>query len=618
MVTATVPVLAIGQRAFTLLATLLALVGLAEPAYAQSISATIDRNEIAANEFVTLRVRIEGGYGGQPSAPEGDDFRVVRQSMSTSRQVTPQGSRTTTELILALQPTRTGDLVVGPVTVRTRGGVERTQPFRVRVTDAQRTVMNGGQARAPGAPVRPTRTAAPRVAQGMTPPPPPGSNELFMGPYPEVGRNEAFLVTQSTHDSAVVGEQVVIDYLLFQPRMVFGMQFSDPSEPEFGAVWFSNITDLRTRGRGRLGEVTVGNQRYDVALVHSYTIVPLEAGPLEVPSFSLDAAVRSARGSTPTVSIASQPLILEVRDPPSDAPAGFHAGNVGAFTFDATIDRDEVRVGDAVSLTMTVRGSGLMQRVELPDLPELANVRWFEPADEHDADVGRDGWLRGTATRRVSFVPQVEGEVRIPALTFSWYDPWTDAYDTATTEPFVVMVAGTNERAVTLEEVDESTEWTENLPAARPLSATPPPAPRRAGGPLYAALAAGPPVALMAWWALLAWRERREATAPKRREAAAGADARAALAEVGDAAADAATIASALREYLHRRTGAATAGAGHARLVVIAQEALTEELAEALRDLVARAERARYGGDADVAALRDEAATWIDRAEAHR
>ena len=610
-------------RSLALLTLGFLLIGLSPRAYAQEIRASVDATTIAANEVVTLRVEIADRMGGQAMGPEGEDFTIVGQSTSTSMQFGPQGSVTRTQLTLTLRPTRVGDLTIGAVRVRTARGVLATDPIAITVTDAHRVPPPIAAPRAaPSAPaVRPTQrasrpgvsaTPSPRdsTRPGVAPAPPaPASEAMFAPPLPEVERNEPFLIAHATHADAVVGEQLIVDYLLFQPRMAFGLQFSDLTEPEFGNVWYTDITDARTRGRGHLGEMTHNNQRYSVALVRSYVVVPLEAGPLALPALQLQVSQQTRRGtSTPTI-VAAQPILLEVSEAPSP--------NVGTFTFQAAVDRTRVRAGDAVTLTLRVEGSGLMPRLELPAIPRLDEARVFEPSDDAETEPTREGWLAGAASRRVSFVPQAPGEVTIPAITFRWYDPWSDTMEEATTEPIVITVAGVNERAITLEEVDEAVQWTEALPDPRVLQDAPPPAPRTLPTAIVVSATAAPPLLLLLGAAIGAWRRRQAARAPERRVERAGVDARRTLRDLELTSTEAASVMLAtMRDYVERRSGVPTKGATYAQLRAIAAARFGEDAADALVAWVQATEQLRFGGGSDIAPLRERALAWLDEQEA--
>src|SRR4030095_6320189 len=78
----------------------------------------------------------------------------------------------------------------------------------------------------------------------------------------------------------------------------------------------------------------------------------------------------------------SDPLVIEAvaLPPPKEGqPAGFPSSNVGHYTLDVAVDRAAVAVGDAVTLTMTVRGTGNLRNVVMPALPTLEGWKGYEP-----------------------------------------------------------------------------------------------------------------------------------------------------------------------------------------------------------------------------------------------
>jgi len=290
---------------------------------------------------------------------------------------------------------------------------------------------------------------------------------------------------------------------------------------------------------------------------------------------------------------------------------------VGTFTFTAAVDRTEVRVGDAVALTLRVEGSGLMRRLALPEVPALASVRGFVPNDAATTELTREGWLTGSATRRVSFVPQETGVLTIPAITFRWFDPWTDRIEEASTLPSEVTVSGVNERAITLEQVDEAVEWTEALPPERALPEHPPAARPSMPAAVMVSAAAAPPLLLLISATLGSWRRRRTARAPERRIERAGRDALQALDAVDGAASESAgALLAIVRDYVERRTGLPAKGATFEQLRAIATPTFGEVPADALVAWVRDTDQLRYGGGRDAAELRDRARAWITEQEA--
>ena len=88
----------------------------------------------------------------------------------------------------------------------------------------------------------------------------------------------------------------------------------------------------------------------------------------------------------------SEPLAIEAVALPTRRASrpGFPAGNVGRYTLDVAVDRAAVAVGDAVTLTMTVRGIGNVRNVVLPALPALPGWKALRAEDERRPGTGGD------------------------------------------------------------------------------------------------------------------------------------------------------------------------------------------------------------------------------------
>ncbi|MBX3462358.1 MAG: BatD family protein [Planctomycetes bacterium] len=82
-----------------------------------------------------------------------------------------------------------------------------------------------------------------------------------------------------------------------------------------------------------------------------------------------------------------RPITLEVLPiPEAGRPSPFY-GAVGRFTLEAQLDKDAVRVGSSVKLTLTVRGQGNFEFLRLPELDRLEGFHKLGQAEAaRDAD----------------------------------------------------------------------------------------------------------------------------------------------------------------------------------------------------------------------------------------
>lgn len=602
---------------------LLVVAALAVPslALAQTIDASVDRDTIGLDEVVNLSI-VAPASGLRIGAPEGEDFALVGQSTFTEIQILNGRRQQSTTTTLSLRPLRSGNLTIGRVTVQTPTGELHTDPIAITVTP-RAAAPSTPPAAQDLQPTRPSRRTEGQSLRGgpatLAPPPQPLSDVLYTGPAPRVPEGEPFIMASVTEASPYVGQQVIVDYVLFTPASAFGIEGIELTEPEFARSWFLDVTELRTGGfSGRLGTRRVGAELYESQVLRSYALVPLEGGELVVPPIGLELAIRgfSRRGGTRTVR--SQPLVLDVRTPPTEGrPAGFVPGNVGVFRVVASADTRTVRVGDSVNVTIAVSGSGLMSRVRLPSMPPLDGARVFPPDDSSNADAGSDLWIRGSARRRFAIVPAREGTLTIPALEFAAFDPWTGEYSVLKTEPIEVRVSGVNP-TVQAPSVDEppaarEDDWLAQLPPLREVSPD-----AEAGAvwfrsPAYVCAVCAPP---LAWFGVLVAarvRRRRDETADERRTRNAARSARGAI-EKGDADG----IARALRDYVEDVSGRPARGLTLAALASRVAELSGAEAGERLAEAVRRAEEARFAGAAEVETLRSDALAALAAVEAER
>jgi hypothetical protein len=134
-----------------------------------------------------------------------------------------------------------------------------------------------------------------------------------------------------------------------------------------------------------------------------------------------------------------QPHTILVKPfPAEDRPESF-AGAVGkSFSLDVSAARTEVRVGDPITFTLTLRGDGNIQNASLPPLSADGGMDpgQFRLPDTDVAGRFEDGAKQFDVTVRV----MDETVKRVPALAYSWFDPKAEAYRTTHSKPIALNV----------------------------------------------------------------------------------------------------------------------------------------------------------------------------------
>ena len=185
-------------------------------------------------------------------------------------------------------------------------------------------------------------------------------------------------------------------------------------------------------------------KRYDVH-VFQRALFPLTPGVHSLAAARLTYALplsNSIFSREETYSARTSALAIIARDPPLiGRPPGFE-GAVGRLTVGARVDTPSSRVGDPVTLTVTVSGVG---NVSLFPRPSVV-IAWG------DALTGAERvTIDSTATLvqgRKEFewvvTPRREGSLQLPTVRYPYFNPYSERYEIAVTDPLSLRVsAGT-------------------------------------------------------------------------------------------------------------------------------------------------------------------------------
>jgi hypothetical protein len=389
-----------------------------------SFTARTGRNPVGLGEAFPFEVTLslEGGRMEDYRAPDFRGFRVVSEYPSDSTQIQMGGGgasmrriHTRRYQLVALQK---GKLTIGPATARVDGRELRTEKVTV-------TVVDPGQAPAP--------SLFPGFADDLEPEaaPPPDPT------HPAGQRN--FLRVLPSKTRAFVGEQITIEWSLCLAERQ--NNYSPTKEPRTDGFWVEELEVPQTQQGLSLTEQVIDGRAYLVAPLMRKALFGLKPGKYTVTPLEADVA-RTGFFGHPLRSehLTAAPVSLEILPLPPGAPAGFDPAAVGRFTLTAEVDRDQVKVGDAITLKLRLQGHGNVRKSPLPALPRLDGWKVYDPKVTTHLDRGDE--IGGSKTAEYLLLPERPGTTEIPALVFAYFDPRKAAYLTARTEPLHLVVSG--------------------------------------------------------------------------------------------------------------------------------------------------------------------------------
>ncbi|MCX5789267.1 MAG: BatD family protein, partial [Elusimicrobia bacterium] len=141
-----------------------------------------------------------------------------------------------------------------------------------------------------------------------------------------------------------------------------------------------------------------------------------------------------------TRQLKTEPVNVSVQPLPEDGKPASFSGAVGQFKITAAVDKRKLKVGEALSLIVSVDGIGNLKALGTVKIPDSTSFRAYDTISSLNlAKSGEE--VRGSKVFRTVLVPRVSGTLTIPSIPFSFFDPRKGEYVHAGTAPIEVEVA---------------------------------------------------------------------------------------------------------------------------------------------------------------------------------
>ncbi|MAR75658.1 MAG: hypothetical protein CMG18_04670, partial [Candidatus Marinimicrobia bacterium] len=368
---------------------------------ASSVRATVDANSISINETFTFKIEAQD-VDKMPSANISsllDDFTIVSgPAQQTNYSWTNGKSTSTKSLSWTLAPNRSGRLVIPELIISAGGNKYRTNSIRINVKKSG-TVAS--------------------------------SKELFV--LTEVDKDEIFM-----------GEQVTVTYKLYT-RVQLGLEKID--YPKSVGFWQE---DLSTPQPPRFNRTSIKGVEYQVATLYKVALFPTKTGSLEISPMSVTAQVRtkqknnrrsiwddpffsSFNNRTIKKLIRTDPVKVKVKSYPDGQPADF-TGAVGDFNIRTWVDTSEVRMNEAITLNIELRGTGNINMFSMPEINFPGDMDVFPPNSSFEKEKLWDQYT-GTILWEYILIPRGAGKYQLPRIQLSYLNPKNGSWNKTGAKP---------------------------------------------------------------------------------------------------------------------------------------------------------------------------------------
>lgn len=403
-----------------------------------SFTASVDNQKIGLDDALSLTVTVSGASLTQSINPEMPDlpgFDIAGTAQSSNISFVNGQVSASRSIIYTLIPRKQGTFTIAPVTLTYGGKVYQTVPIEVEVVEG--STGGGRQRRQQQNPWSPFFNPF----------------ESSEGPARQYGPESVLLVAEIDKRQVYQGEQATLSFKILTQISIAAPEIED--FPPLTGFWVEEL-QVEKNQRGR--QVTYNGRPYTEFVVKRNALFPTRPGRITIGPAMM--AIQLDRGggffgAPDVVKRQSKPLTIEALALPEGGRPQGYAGTVGSYSVAAALDRDKLAVGDVASLKITVSGSGNLKTINSPPLPPLDDFKVYEP--KYTENITTTGArMLGEKSWEYVISPKSKGPHEIGAISLSFFDPATRAYQVVKTRPLTLQVTGAEAAAAPFPGSDRS------------------------------------------------------------------------------------------------------------------------------------------------------------------
>ena len=533
-----------------------------------SVSAAVGQARISLGETVTLTISVNGAQNvPAPAIPKIDGLNFAGPALNQSFSMVNGQIYQSVSLAYQVTPTRTGEFMIPALDVIAGGKIYRTEPIKLTV----------------GKP----------------------------GVQPEL-QQSLFARVRMISPQVFIGQTAPLDVIVFARANL----------PVRGLTGYSAEADglvYKYSGNVKTGNQVINGEAFNVYLIEG-AISPTHAGSVNFGPCVIKVQLASQSRSRSIfdemfgrVEVREVPVTLDATPlevlplPVEGRPADF-AGAIGQWNLDLDAKPTEVAVGDPITLTVKLIGTGNINTVPPVQLKNLDDFKTYDPTSKTTKNE-----LNTTGERifQQVLVPKDMTPTQLPAVQLSYFDPLAKAYRSVTRGPIPIKVkAGTGNHAAIVSgalRTRPSERLGQDIVYLKG-AAGPVPVPVFAGTPAFWILNLVPVCGLAG---ALVWKRRRDKLTGDVAYARRSRAARLARKNLSTATGYE-EVQRALQEYLGDRLNIPSSG-------ITASVVEEQRLPAQVRAIFEACDAARFAGVAqDVATLKQQVEQVIDELENHR
>jgi hypothetical protein len=424
-------------------------------------SQVLGQNDYLQVEFVVENAR----QIDELTPPDFPGFHIIQGPIQSSGMSVINGNMSQYKgLSFVLQPARTGKFTIAGATAVVDGQKVRSNSITIKVHAGGSGAGPANPGNGGGFPGNPL--LQPFGSDPFGPPAPEAvDHDYVLRPGENVKEKihkNLFVKCQVDRNTCYVGEPIVATYKLYSRLNSESRVTKRPSLNGF------SVYDMVDPSSDIVSVEKLNGKAFTVHIIRKTQLIPLQAGNIDLDPVEVENTVHFVKGGgrpeshhsgnslrdlldqladnnnvgpevDENVTIDTKPLTITVKPLPEENKPANYNGAVGNFSVEASLADKSVAAQDEATLHVVVKGKGNLPVITAPIVAWPTGIDAFDPTAKEDVN-NTVVPMSGSKSFNYVFTARDSGHYTIPAVNFSYFDPSSQTYKTAGSEPLELQV----------------------------------------------------------------------------------------------------------------------------------------------------------------------------------
>jgi len=415
---------------FALIIVTIAFFAVPEISLAQKFTASASSSSAGLNNSIRITYTLSDAQAESFQAPSFSGFNANGPYNSSSSNISFIGGKSvvqsTQSWIYTIAPTKAGKFTIEPAKVKVNGKWISSNTLTIEV--ANTGTASGNQQQQQQTKQNQQTTSA------------------------EASATDLFVKVFADKTNVMQGEQLTVTYKIYTRIPV--SQYAIQKLPSFSGFWSYDL--MKNKEQAVQYNETVNGQKYTVAEIRKVALFPQKSGKLTVDPLEVEALAHilvKKKANNPFGNFFNDPffndpffqnaftsgyqevkktlksnaLAINVTALPAGQPEDF-CGLVGNLNMEATLDKNEVKANDAVTLTVKISGKGNLNLIDNLNIEFPPDFEVYDPQITENISSGNE--IAGSKTFSYLIIPRTQGTFKLNPITLSYYDKNKKSYTT--------------------------------------------------------------------------------------------------------------------------------------------------------------------------------------------